>query len=132
VTKTHPPQKIIFCPTSIEISYDENQGIYFVFLETEPFDYKGVWPVKNPETGKLEGKRETRKISHLRLTFNSQPEINRFSVQVKKGHSWSNAGLSGRKGKYGGKLVEQVNINETNPQIKKHSVLRQEANPVVI
>ena len=119
--KTHPPKKIVFCPTNIEISHDGNQGIWFVYLETEPLDYEGTFPVKNPKTGKIEGKREIRKFSHLRLTFNSQSEINRFSYLVKKGQiyevetSWSSGGESGRRGKG---LVEQVNINEINPQIK--------------
>ncbi|CAG8461057.1 16961_t:CDS:10 [Gigaspora margarita] len=78
--------------------------------KTEFFDYEGIFPVKNPKTGKLEGKIEIRKYSHLRLTFNSQKEINNFSRSVKKGQfyeletSWS---------------IEQVNINEENPQIKK-------------
>jgi hypothetical protein len=42
MTKTHPPKKIIFCPTNIEISYDEDQRIFFVRLKTEPFEYEGV------------------------------------------------------------------------------------------
>jgi hypothetical protein len=73
----------------------------------------------------LEGKREIRKFSHLRLTFNSQLEINRFSSLVKKGQfyevetSWSS---DGRSGKIGEKLVNQVNINEENPQVKKHFI----------
>ena len=71
MTKNHPAKKIIFCPINIEMSYDENQGIHFVYLETKPFDYEGIFPVKNPETGKLEGKNQTRQFSHLRLTFNS-------------------------------------------------------------
>lgn len=34
--------------------------------------------------------------------------------------SWSSGGLSGKEGD-GGKMVNQVDIWETNPQIKKHS-----------
>ncbi|KLL02973.1 MAG: hypothetical protein MRERV_59c006 [Mycoplasmataceae bacterium RV_VA103A] len=63
MTKTHEPKKIVFCPTNIETSYDEDQWIWFVNLETEPFDYEDKFPVKNPQTGKLEEKIETRKFS---------------------------------------------------------------------
>jgi len=48
---------------------------------------------------------------------------------VKKGQffevetSWSNGGESGRKGREG--LVNQVNINEVNPKIKKYLARKQ-------
>lgn len=124
MTKTHEPKKIIFAPQEIKIDYDESQRIWFVYLETEPFDYEDKIPVKNPNTGKLESKIEIRKYSHLRLTFNSQKQINHFSSSVRTGQfyevetSWSSAGKSGRDGDRS--FVEQVNINEENPQIKKN------------
>src|SRR4051812_21785362 len=102
MTKTHETKKIIFCPKEIKINYDGSQGIYFVNLETEPFDYEGEFIDKNPTTGKLETKKETRKFSHLKFTFNSQKEIDNFSALVKTGQlyevetNWSSDVKTGR------------------------------------
>ncbi|CAG8850396.1 4635_t:CDS:1, partial [Racocetra persica] len=94
---------------------------------TKPFDYEDKFPVKNPQTGKLEEKIETRKFSHLQFIFNSQKEVNNFSAQVKTGQfyeaktSWSSYVKQGKVDQPETEFKEVVWVKETNPQIKKFS-----------
>src|SRR5205085_8861778 len=103
--------------------YDGAQGIFFVCLETEPFDYEVKFVDTNLKTGKLEEKNEIRKFSRLKFTFNSQKEINDFSVLVKKGQFYeveTNWSSDVKTGKIGEELQEVIWVKEENPQIKKY------------
>jgi len=121
MTKTHETKKITFRPTNIEVNYDKAQGIFFVNLETEPFDHEGKFVDTNPKTGKLEEKNEVRKFSRLKFTFNSQKGIDNFSSLVKKGQFYeveTNWSSDVKTGKIGGELKEVIWVKEENPIIK--------------